>query len=113
VLATLTQPCLVIGIASDGLFTIGEQYELAELIPNSEMAVIESADGHDGALQSVSRQADFLGFLLEFDQMTVLLKDFIKKNTPEFWQPPPGPDDVVAPVKPSLFGEKEGDLLHW
>ncbi len=100
----------MIGIASDGLFTIGEQYELADLIPNSEMAVIESADGHDGMLHQ--QWTNSVGFLLEFDQMTVLLKDFIKTNTPELWQPPPKLQEDV-PAKPSMFGEKEGDLLHW
>ena len=59
-----------LGIESDGLFTISEQYELAEFIPNSEMVTIQSPDGHDG-------------FLLEFDQINRHLLRFIHNFLPE------------------------------
>jgi homoserine O-acetyltransferase len=42
VLASIQQPTLVVGITSDGLFTLDEQKELAERIPNGELVVIES-----------------------------------------------------------------------
>ncbi|CAJ0754158.1 12604_t:CDS:2 [Entrophospora sp. SA101] len=67
ILNSIKQPTLVIGIKSDGLFTISEQYELADHIPNAEMITIESPDGHDG-------------FLLEFDQMNKHILNFIKKH---------------------------------
>ncbi|KAJ3414490.1 homoserine O- acetyltransferase [Chytridiales sp. JEL 0842] len=100
VLESLQQNALVIGIETDGLFTISEQYELSEHIPNSEIVIIHSFEGHDG-------------FLLEFDQMNKHLSAFIKKRTPEY-----APTTAVAPLmkeeKASLFGEAEGaDVLMW
>ncbi|KNE99062.1 hypothetical protein PSTG_07713 [Puccinia striiformis f. sp. tritici PST-78] len=47
---------LVIAINSDGLFTLVEQQELANSIPDARLVVVESTDGHNG-------------FLLEFEQI--------------------------------------------
>jgi homoserine O-acetyltransferase len=45
VLKSIEQPTLVIGIQTDGLFTVEEQYELGECIPNSQVVIIESGEG--------------------------------------------------------------------
>ncbi|KAJ3346660.1 homoserine O- acetyltransferase [Entophlyctis luteolus] len=104
VLESIEQNALIVGIETDGLFTIAEQYELSEHIPNSEIIIVHSYEGHDG-------------FLLEFEQMNKHLSAFIRKHTP----------DLVAAahrvegagIKPeeskrSLFGEAEGaDALLW
>lgn len=87
---------------SDGLFTISEQYELAELLHDSEMVVIQSPDGHDG-------------FLLEFEQINNAIISFMQKHqhirdilSREGVQPVA---DVGAVVKESLFGESE--IVNW
>jgi homoserine O-acetyltransferase len=64
VLASLTQPTLVVGVDSDVLFPLREQEELARLMPHAELAVIESEHGHDG-------------FLLETPQLGALLRDWL------------------------------------
>lgn len=56
VLSTLPRGALVIGVESDGLFTPSEQRELAAHIPDAELVMIQSIDGHDG-------------FLLEFQEI--------------------------------------------
>ncbi|KAI7865696.1 homoserine O-acetyltransferase [Spinellus fusiger] len=102
-LSTITQPALVIGIESDGLFTISEQYELADCIPNAEMVVIQSPEGHDG-------------FLLEFDQINQHLLSFIRKVLPDIANSVPTTDtrEEVKAVKTSLFGEAEvDDIAQW
>ncbi len=58
VLAGITQPTLVIGISSDVLYTLDEQQELARLIPNAELAVMDAAHGHDTFLIEVEALAD-------------------------------------------------------
>lgn len=63
VLGNLTKPILVVGFESDKLYPIHEQQELAELIPNSYLAELESPYGHDA-------------FLIEFDQLNVELTKF-------------------------------------
>ena len=55
ILAGIKQPTLVIGIASDVLYTLGEQEELARSIPNAELAVMEGAHGHDTFLIEVDK----------------------------------------------------------
>jgi len=96
-LALITQPTLVVGIASDGLFTASEQEEIANNIPNSQMEWIESNDGHDA-------------FLLEFKQMTDILLKFMKERTPQYEKlgVVTESDDYKKPMKASLFGEFEG-----
>jgi len=66
VLARLTQPTLVVGVDSDVLFPLREQEELARIMPNAELATIESEHGHDG-------------FLLETPQLGALLRDWLHK----------------------------------
>ncbi|KAJ2603494.1 homoserine O- acetyltransferase [Coemansia sp. RSA 1722] len=102
-LRLMQQPALVVGIESDGLFTINEQYELAEHIPHAQMATIDSADGHDG-------------FLLEFAQLNRLIRSFVRDQLPEFASTQDAdvnaPSEFV-PQKSSVFGEAEVDVMKW
>lgn len=66
-LETVKAKTLVIGISSDLLFPIIEQEQLAFYIPDAHLAVIDSQFGHDG-------------FLLEFDAITSLIKNFMQVN---------------------------------
>ncbi|KAJ2801558.1 homoserine O- acetyltransferase [Coemansia guatemalensis] len=99
----MQQPALVVGIESDGLFTINEQYELAEHIPHAQLATIDSADGHDG-------------FLLEFAQLNRLIRSFVRDTLPEFASIEDAdvnlPSEFV-PQKSSVFGEAEVDVMKW
>ncbi|CAO3571315.1 unnamed protein product [Mortierella alpina] len=102
VLDDIKQPALVIGVESDGLFTISEQYELAEHLHDSEMVVIQSPDGHDG-------------FLLEFEQINNAMLAFMNKHqhireilSREGVQ---AVSEVGQVVKESLFGESE--IVNW
>lgn len=69
-LAQIRQPALVLGIESDGLFTFGEQQEIARGIPDARLRVIESPEGHDA-------------FLLQFDQVNRYLLDFFEEVLPD------------------------------
>ncbi|KAJ7346038.1 Alpha/Beta hydrolase protein [Mycena albidolilacea] len=109
VLATLPPRALVISVASDGLFTPGEQRELAAHIPRAELVTIESPDGHDG-------------FLLEFAQINRNVLRFLRRELPELYVGGEGEDgtgdgfnDVAAfeVTKTSIFGEAEADLASW
>ncbi|KAI9498098.1 homoserine O-acetyltransferase [Zychaea mexicana] len=105
ILQSIEQPALVIGIESDGLFTISEQYELAETIPNAEMVTIQSPDGHDG-------------FLLEFDQLNRHLLAFIQRVAPDIYETSMVSEEeaerqeILKATKASLFGEAE-DITQW
>ena len=59
---------LVIGITTDILFPISEQQFIANNISGAAYKAIHSNYGHDG-------------FLLEFEQIENLIKDFLLKNT--------------------------------
>ncbi|KAG6881933.1 hypothetical protein C0992_013110 [Termitomyces sp. T32_za158] len=102
VLATLPPRALVIGIATDGLFTTTEQRELATHIPDADLVVIPSPDGHDG-------------FLLEFEQINTHVQRFLKREFPEIYE-----KEVEEPMegdfevkKTSVFGEAEVDITRW
>jgi homoserine O-acetyltransferase len=62
VLGSITQPTLVIGIATDGLFTAEEQIELSDNIPNAKVVIIESGEGHSILIQDMM---DFCWSLLK------------------------------------------------
>ncbi|OLY85784.1 Homoserine O-acetyltransferase [Smittium mucronatum] len=70
-LNSIEQPTMIVGIESDALFTICEQEELATHIPNASFYKIDSYDGHSG-------------FLIEFDQLNLMIGEFIKNNLSEF-----------------------------
>ena len=65
-LRALQIPVMVIGIDSDALYPISEQYALARMIPHSELHILRSDEGHDG-------------FLLEQQQIGPLLTEFLNK----------------------------------
>ncbi len=110
-LQQIDQPALILGIQSDGLFTFAEQQELADGIPNSRLAKIDSPEGHDA-------------FLLQFEQVNRHLLDFFREVLPEIMGRPGitgvehgvdmAQDAVGAITKSSTFGEAEvGDLTAW
>lgn len=67
VLQSIDQPALVIGIDSDGLYPLEEQMELAEFLPQGELAVLSSIHGHDA-------------FLIEFETLDSLFRTWIGSN---------------------------------
>ena len=67
VLQRVKIPACILGIDSDVLYPISEQEEIVEYMPNSELKIIHSDDGHDG-------------FLLEQDQVNRCIVDFLAKQ---------------------------------
>ncbi len=74
-LSKITQPALVMGIESDGLFTFAEQQEMAASIPNSRLRKIESSEGHDA-------------FLLQFEQVNKHIVEFFRDVLPDIMDKP-------------------------
>lgn len=107
-LAEIQQPALVLGIESDGLFTIAEQQEIAQGIPNARLKKIDSPEGHDA-------------FLLQFEQVNRYLLEFFREVLPDIMDKPgiggidgAAVDGVGEITKSSTFGEAEvGDLTAW
>ena len=109
---SLLPPALVIGIESDGLFTTTEQRELAAHIPESELVVIPSPDGHDG-------------FLLEFEAINGWVDGWLRRKVPEFYTDRArllSPEEYEKGIevqdgfnvkKESVFGEAETDVTAW
>jgi homoserine O-acetyltransferase len=52
-LARIAQPALVIGMSSDILYPVWEQEELHAYLPDSELVVLDTPDGHDAFLIEV------------------------------------------------------------
>ncbi|KAI9159585.1 homoserine O- acetyltransferase [Blastocladiella emersonii ATCC 22665] len=97
------QPTLVLGVESDGLFTLGEQEQLAARLPNARLEVIQSPDGHDG-------------FLLEFDQVGRHVAAFMREVAPELFAADGAAKDgeevaLGETAFTSTFGE--ADLIAW
>lgn len=67
VLENVEIPALVLGIDSDVLYPLQEQQELAHLLPNAQLHVVHSDDGHDG-------------FLLEQEQVAAHIIQFLEEN---------------------------------
>ncbi|RXK39320.1 homoserine O-acetyltransferase [Tremella mesenterica] len=104
---SLLPPALVIGIESDGLFTTTEQKELAAHIPDAELVVIPSPDGHDG-------------FLLEFEAINGWIDGWMRRKMPTFFaQRVISLDEYDKGEegwdikKESVFGEAEADVTRW
>jgi homoserine O-acetyltransferase len=101
VLATMPPRALVISIATDGLFTPLEQKEIAGHIPEAELVVIHSADGHDG-------------FLLEFEQINTHILRYLKSEFPHYYETDVEPvNEDFSIKKTSVFGEAEVDVTLW
>ncbi|KAG1908741.1 Alpha/Beta hydrolase protein [Suillus fuscotomentosus] len=102
VIATLPPRALVISVETDGLFTPSEQKELVTHIPDAELVVISSPDGHDG-------------FLLEFEQINTHILRFLKREFPDLYERDEEdvPEGDFAIKKTSLFGEAEADITSW
>ncbi|KAF8880904.1 Alpha/Beta hydrolase protein [Gymnopilus junonius] len=101
VLSTLPHRALVISITTDGLFTTSEQREIAEHIPQAELVVIPSPDGHDG-------------FLLEFEQINTHILRYLKREFSEYYEREDEQvEDDFAIKKTSVFGEAEVDITRW
>lgn len=106
-LAQITQPTLILGIETDGLFTYAEQQELAAAIPNAALKTIDSTEGHDA-------------FLLEFEQVNRFVLDFLHEHLPDIMARTPreyrggqGVEGTQA-TKTSTFGEAEvDDITAW
>lgn len=108
-LGLIEQPALVLGIESDGLFTYGEQQEIAQGIPNARLEKIDSSEGHDA-------------FLLQFEQVNHYILEFLNQALPDIMaartQTDAADDDVRESVgtmsKTSTFGEAEvEDITAW
>jgi len=103
---------LVVAINSDGLFTLVEQQELANSIPDARLVVVESTDGHDG-------------FLLEFEQINRHVLLHLRQRLPHLYglAGKPGDQEVseVVPVttleskllKTSVCSEADGSITDW
>lgn len=70
-LQRITAKTLIIGITSDLLFPPEEQKRIADNIHRAEYQLIESLYGHDG-------------FLLEYDKIEHILRDFIREDVLRF-----------------------------
>ncbi len=66
-LLKISAKTLIIGIDSDILFLPEEQKEMAKYIKNAQLYMIKSDYGHDG-------------FLLEFEQISKIIYDFLKSS---------------------------------
>ncbi|BEJ15459.1 hypothetical protein CspHIS471_0500640 [Cutaneotrichosporon sp. HIS471] len=105
---SLEPPALIIGIESDGLFQPSEQRELAAHIPDAELVIIPSPDGHDG-------------FLLEFEAINGWVDGWMRRKLPEVFtqrvipveQYEAAEQDGFAVRKESVFGEAEADVTRW
>lgn len=102
VLSTLPPRALVIGIQTDGLFMVSEQREIAEYIPDAELIIINSPDGHDG-------------FLLEFEQINKHILGYLRREYPDLYLDgiDDGQEEGFEITKTSMFGEAEADLTRW
>lgn len=60
VLRGVRQPALVVAIDSDVLYYPAEQREVARLVPNARLAVMDSPHGHDAFLIDVDRLSDMV-----------------------------------------------------
>jgi len=67
VLGSITQPALVIGVNSDGLYPATEVAEMASHLPNAELTVLDAPHGHDA-------------FLIEVETVNNLVVDFRERH---------------------------------
>jgi homoserine O-acetyltransferase len=106
-LGRLPPRALIMGVQSDGLFTISEQRFIASHVPDAELVVIPSPEGHDG-------------FLLEFELINSQILRFLQRELPAYYAPGVGANpkahvqlEDFAIKKTSVFGEAEVDITQW
>ncbi|KND92243.1 Homoserine O-acetyltransferase [Tolypocladium ophioglossoides CBS 100239] len=103
-LELIEQPTQVLGIESDGLFTIAEQEEIAQHVKNARLERIDSPEGHDA-------------FLLQFEQVNSHILALLKEVLPDIMSREDGaPEEagVGQLTKSSTFGEAEvEDITAW
>ncbi|KAI0033634.1 homoserine O-acetyltransferase [Vararia minispora EC-137] len=104
-LMRLPPRALVIGVQTDGLFLTSEQREIAAHIPDAELVIIQSPDGHDG-------------FLLEFEQLNTHILRFLHREFTEYYDGPGieeagEAEEGFEVKKTSMFGEAEADITMW
>jgi homoserine O-acetyltransferase len=106
-LGRLPARALIMGVQSDGLFTLSEQRFIASHAPNAELIVIPSPEGHDG-------------FLLEFELINSQILRFLQRELPAYYAPSIGADTKALQLKDfaikknSVFGEAEVDsITRW
>ncbi|KAL7626857.1 homoserine O- acetyltransferase [Parahypoxylon ruwenzoriense] len=73
VLASVPPGALVVSVETDALFLPEQQERLAACLPDANLAVLKSSDGHDG-------------FLLEFEQLGILIIGKLKHDFPHFYE---------------------------
>lgn len=99
-LSKITQPTLIMGVPSDGLFTYGEQELLAQCIPDSHLYQIDSPEGHDA-------------FLLEFQEINDVIRQFETLHLKDILdQDPVEVTGLNQNAGDSLFGEAE-EITNW
>jgi len=69
-LHSIQQNVLVIGIETDGLFSISEQNEIAENIIRADMHIIQSEDGHDGFLLVSKKRKEYIYIYIYINNLT-------------------------------------------
>ncbi|KAL2004049.1 hypothetical protein VTN02DRAFT_847 [Thermoascus thermophilus] len=97
ILRSLPPKPLVIGAETDLLFRPAYQVELADAIPEAELVIIPSQDGHDG-------------FLLEFEILNTKIAQHLRALFPRFYEGEAfDVRETDTGVKNSVFGEMESD----
>ncbi|WP_456428165.1 homoserine O-acetyltransferase MetX [Rhodocaloribacter sp.] len=76
VLRGIRRPTLVIGVRSDLLYPPAEQEELAALIPNATLHLLDAPNGHDA-------------FFMDFEGMEAGFRPFMERHVAPFTPPPP------------------------
>jgi homoserine O-acetyltransferase len=95
ILGSLPPKALVVGTETDLLFCPEQQAELAASIPEAELVVLPSQDGHDG-------------FLLEFEALNAAIEKHLKTLFPAFYESAPFEVlDATISTRSSVFGELE------
>lgn len=97
ILRSLPPKPLVVGAETDLLFRPANQVELADAIPEAELVIIPSQDGHDG-------------FLLEFEILNKKIAQHLRALFPRFYEGEAfDVREMDTGVKNSVFGEMESD----
>lgn len=97
ILSSMPRHPLVVSVETDLLFRPEQQVELAAMMPDAELVLVPSQDGHDG-------------FLLEFEVLNNAISRYLQEQFPSFYEGDPmikTDIDMNIGVKSSLFGEME------